>query len=98
MLWQVLRVLNGHSHANKHGVVKASENKERHSKYGEKKIFKTVLVLNVVAHLHGFIRRIASHGKHLKNGAYLGPIQEQIRAIRNNCDDDKTDSHEANVI
>ena len=97
VLWQVLRVLNGHSHAHKHGVIKASKNKERQSKYGEKEIFKTVLVLNVVAHLHGFIRRIASHGKHL-HAAYLGPIQEQIRAIGNNCDDDKANSHEANVI
>ena len=97
MFQNVERVLNGNSHAHKHGIINTTKNVKGQSEYGEKKILERVLVLKVVAHLQAREAASVIRSKR-RRAAYLGPIQEQIRAIRHNCDNDKTDSHEANVI
>lgn len=97
MFQNVERVLNGNSHAHKHGIINTTKDAKGQSEYGEKKILERMLVLKVVAHL-----RVSEAAGALQSergsAANLGPIQEQIRAISNDSDDDKANSHESNVI
>jgi hypothetical protein len=76
MLGQVAGVLDGNSHTHKHRIVKASKNVKRNCKYGEKQIFKGVLVTQVVANLG------ASHQDQANNCA-IAKAQRTLAQYKN---------------